>query len=83
MNQVPDTKPGNYYVTAVRDDGAVAFLAGHPAVDSDRIGITGFCMGGRVACWLPPPTPPSRPPCPTTAATSWSLGAMPPNRHWR
>jgi len=23
-----DTKPGNYYVTAVRDDGAVAWLAG-------------------------------------------------------
>jgi len=28
MTQVPDTKPGNYYVTAQRDDGRHAVLAG-------------------------------------------------------
>ncbi len=28
MTQRPDNKPGNYYVTAIRDDGAVAWLAG-------------------------------------------------------
>ncbi len=27
------------------------FLRSHPAIDGDRLGITGFCMGGRVA-WL-------------------------------
>jgi len=32
-------------------DATVDFLAGHSSVDSDRIGITGFCMGGRVT-WL-------------------------------
>ncbi len=36
---------------------AVAELERHPAVRADRIGITGFCMGGRVsylaACALP------------------------------
>ena len=32
-------------------NAAVDFLRGHSAVDSDRIGITGFCMGGRVV-WL-------------------------------
>jgi carboxymethylenebutenolidase len=36
----------------VADIGAtVDWLRGHPAVQGDRIGITGFCMGGRVA-WL-------------------------------
>ncbi|MDA1127958.1 MAG: dienelactone hydrolase family protein [Chloroflexi bacterium] len=29
----------------------VDFLTGHSSIDSDRIGITGFCMGGRVT-WL-------------------------------
>ena len=32
-------------------NAAVDWLRGHDAVHSDRIGITGFCMGGRVA-WL-------------------------------
>ena len=32
-------------------NAAVDFLLGHSAVDNDRIGIVGFCMGGRVA-WL-------------------------------
>ena len=32
-------------------NAAVDFLRGHSAIDSDRIGITGFCMGGRVV-WL-------------------------------
>ena len=27
------------------------FLRGHPGIDGERIGITGFCMGGRVT-WL-------------------------------
>lgn len=27
-DQTADTKAGNYYVTAIRDDGAVAWLAG-------------------------------------------------------
>ncbi len=27
------------------------FLRGHPSIDGERIGITGFCMGGRVT-WL-------------------------------
>ena len=29
----------------------VDFLQSHPAVNKDRIGVTGFCMGGRVT-WL-------------------------------
>ncbi|MCH8832472.1 MAG: dienelactone hydrolase family protein [Chloroflexi bacterium] len=32
-------------------NAAVSFLQGNSAVDSNRIGVTGFCMGGRVA-WL-------------------------------
>ena len=32
-------------------NAAVAWLRNHDAVQSDRIGVTGFCMGGRVA-WL-------------------------------
>ena len=32
-------------------NAAVGFLQGHSAIDGERIGITGFCMGGRVA-WL-------------------------------
>ena len=32
-------------------NAAVSFLQGNSSVDSDRIGITGFCMGGRVV-WL-------------------------------
>ena len=32
-------------------NAAAAFLQNHAAVDSDRLGITGFCMGGRVV-WL-------------------------------
>ncbi len=38
-------------------DAAIGFLRRQPAVRGDRIGITGFCMGGRVsylaACALP------------------------------
>jgi len=29
--------------------GAVDFLLGHDAVDSDRVGVVGFCMGGGLA----------------------------------
>jgi carboxymethylenebutenolidase len=29
--------------------GAIAFLGRHPSVRADRVGITGFCMGGRVS----------------------------------
>ena len=32
-------------------NAAVDFLVANPHVDSDRIGVTGFCMGGRVA-WM-------------------------------
>ena len=32
-------------------NAAVDFLQAHPAVDRERLGITGFCMGGRVV-WL-------------------------------
>lgn len=32
-------------------NATVDFLRSHPAIDGDRLGITGFCMGGRVA-WL-------------------------------
>ena len=32
-------------------NAAVSFLQANSAVDSNRIGVTGFCMGGRVA-WL-------------------------------
>ena len=32
-------------------NAAVEFLTGHASIDSDRIGVTGFCMGGRVT-WL-------------------------------
>jgi carboxymethylenebutenolidase len=49
---------------SLRDDeivadvgGAIAYLEKQPGVRADRIGITGFCMGGRVsyliACALP------------------------------
>ena len=34
-------------------NAAVDFLKGQSSVDNERIGITGFCMGGRVA-WLMP-----------------------------
>jgi len=32
-------------------NATVDWLRGHPAIAGDRIGVTGFCMGGRVA-WL-------------------------------
>ena len=32
-------------------NATVDFLRNHPAIDSEKLGITGFCMGGRVA-WL-------------------------------
>ena len=32
-------------------NAAVGFLTGNSAIDNDRIGVTGFCMGGRIA-WL-------------------------------
>jgi len=37
---------------AARDmSGAVDYLAGHPAVTSDGIGVVGFCMGGMLT-WI-------------------------------
>ena len=39
-------------------DATVDFLLAHPAIDSGRIGITGFCMGGRVT-WLAAATNPN------------------------
>ena len=38
-------------------NATVGFLTGHSSVDSDRIGVTGFCMGGRVT-WLAAATNP-------------------------
>ena len=38
-------------------DATVEFLRGHASVDSGRLGITGFCMGGRVT-WLAAATNP-------------------------
>ena len=38
-------------------NAAVDFLRGHSAIDGERIGITGFCMGGRVV-WLAAATNP-------------------------
>jgi carboxymethylenebutenolidase len=32
--------------------GAVDFLAGHEAVTSSTVGVTGYCMGGGLALWL-------------------------------
>ena len=32
-------------------NAAVEFLPANSAIDNDRIGVTGFCMGGRIA-WL-------------------------------
>lgn len=32
-------------------NAAVDFLTANSAIDNDRIGVTGFCMGGRIA-WL-------------------------------
>ena len=32
-------------------NATVDWLRGHSAIDADRLGVTGFCMGGRVA-WL-------------------------------
>ena len=39
-------------------DATVDFLLKHSAINDDRIGITGFCMGGRVA-WLGAATNPN------------------------
>lgn len=38
-------------------NATVDFLIGHSSIDSDRIGVTGFCMGGRVT-WLAAATNP-------------------------
>ena len=38
-------------------NAAVDFLTANSAIDNDRIGVMGFCMGGRVA-WLMPATNP-------------------------
>ncbi len=42
-------------LTSLKDDdvvadmnSAISFLQRHPAVRADRIGVTGFCMGGRI-----------------------------------
>ena len=39
-------------------NATVNFLTGHPSIDPDRVGVTGFCMGGRVT-WLAAATNPS------------------------
>ncbi len=53
MTQMPDTNPGNYYVTAVRDDGAVAFLAG--PFENDHAGaLAALPKAKQVACDIDP-----------------------------
>jgi carboxymethylenebutenolidase len=37
--------------TATKLDSVVAFLAGHEAVTSAKVGIMGFCMGGKLAMY--------------------------------
>jgi len=38
---------------AARDmSGAVDYLAAHPAVRGEGVGVVGFCMGGSLALWL-------------------------------
>src|SRR5205809_7213226 len=51
-DQLPQTIP---LMQSLKDDevvadvaGAIAYLERQPSVRGDRIGITGFCMGGRV-----------------------------------
>jgi carboxymethylenebutenolidase len=44
--------------TVIKDVNAtVDFLKGHPAIDGARLGIVGFCMGGRVAYLMPAVNP--------------------------
>jgi carboxymethylenebutenolidase len=38
-------------------NATVDFLRNHPAIDAEKIGVTGFCMGGRVT-WLAAATNP-------------------------
>jgi carboxymethylenebutenolidase len=46
MNTLPPDR-------AARDmSAAVDYLAGHPAVRGDGLGVVGFCMGGMLACLL-------------------------------
>lgn len=62
-------------------DAAAAFLQAHPQVDAGRIGITGFCMGGRVA-WLGAATNPifraAAPFYGGNIMVPWGAGARPP-----
>ncbi len=62
-------------------DAAVGFLRNRPEVDGQRLGITGFCMGGRVA-WLGAACNPhlraSVPYYGGNIMTAWGAGAQPP-----
>ena len=62
-------------------NAAVDWLRGHNAVQSDRIGITGFCMGGRVA-WLAAASNPHFkavvPYYGGNLMTTWGAGTTPP-----
>jgi carboxymethylenebutenolidase len=51
-------------------NATVDWLQNHSSIDGERIGITGFCMGGRVAWLAQPPIPTSKQRYPTTVATS-------------
>ena len=55
-SQAPDTKPGNYYVTAVRDDGAVAWLAG-PFKNDHAGALAALPKAKRVAMDIDPRAP--------------------------
>ena len=54
-DMVSDGTPRNSYLDdsqIIQDvDATLSWMQSFPTIDSDRIGITGFCMGGRIA-WL-------------------------------
>ena len=62
-------------------NATVDWLLGHDAVQSDRIGVTGFCMGGRVA-WLAAASNPNFkavvPYYGGNLMTTWGAGETPP-----
>jgi len=53
MTQKPDTKPGNYYVTAMRDDGKVVCLAG-PFKNDHAAALATVDRARSVACDVDP-----------------------------
>ena len=61
-------------------NAAVEFLQGHGAVDGERIGVTGFCMGGRVVFMMAAVNPVFKAAVPFYAAATmqpWGDGPAP------